>query len=653
MNFFEAQDRTRRNTRRLLWVFALATLTIVAAVTAVLEGSLFLTGVTQGALPFSEPFRAAMVALTVLGFIVLASTFRITQLSAGGARVAQEMGGTLVNTDSPDLARQRLRNVVEEMAIASGVPVPQIFVMEEESSINAFAAGFTTADAAVAVTRGALEHLTRDELQGVIAHEFSHILNGDMRLNIRLMGVLFGIIAIGQIGRLIVRGSSGRRRVVVSSGGKNSGNSLVFVGLALIILGAIGVFFARLIRAGVSRQREYLADASAVQFTRQTDGIAGALAKIAGIGVGSRIATVDSEEVSHMLIARGARKAWLNALSSHPPLEARIKALDASLLPHAGLGETEQSMPEPGLVSALAAGGHAPIDAKTMASLAGNPGVTEMALAAAIRGSLPASVYDASHSREWAFYLTLALALTENGYERDQQLAILQSRIGEQRCERIRQYADTCDELGARYQLPILELCFPALKERPAGQLQFLMQLIDAIHEALAEPGLHEYAFRHILLHSLEASMNPGRDSRFRTTHLGKKKTARAAEELIWIVARHGHAELDAVERAAEAGIKELGLSKTIAFDKRELAATGELLSQISGLIGHDLQKLLSGLITTISHDGRINVEESELMRLISAALNCPLPPIVDKPLLAALRDSDINRGNTSSNKLS
>ncbi len=236
------------------------------------------------------------------------------------------MGGTLVPADVQDPLRRRLRNVVEEMAIASGVPVPEIYVLEEESGINAFAAGFTPSDAAVAVTRGTLELLDRDELQGVIAHEFSHILNGDMRLNIRLMGVLFGIMVLGLIGRLIVRG--GHHTSIISSRRDRGAPVALVIGLGLMVVGGIGVFFARVIKAGISRQREYLADASAVQFTRQSSGIANALKKIGGYSEGSLIKSADPEEVSHMLFGTGAR--FCSLFATHPPLVARIQALDPS-----------------------------------------------------------------------------------------------------------------------------------------------------------------------------------------------------------------------------------------------------------------------------------------------------------------------------------
>jgi Zn-dependent protease with chaperone function len=299
MNFFDAQDKARRSTRWLVIVYIIATILIVAGVTLVVGIALHM--MFRGDRP-PEPAILGFTAAATTLFILGATLYKTTRLSSGGGRVAQDMGGTRVPPDVQDPFRRRLRNVVEEMAIASGVPVPEIYVLEEESGINAFAAGYTPADAAVAVTRGTLELLERDELQGVIAHEFSHILNGDMRLNIRLMGVLFGIMVLGLIGRTII-------------------------GLGLLILGWIGVFFARLIKAAVSRQREFLADASAVQFTRQTAGIANALKKIGGYSRHSYIKSVDPEEISHMLFAGGI--AHLRALfATHPPLTERIRALD-------------------------------------------------------------------------------------------------------------------------------------------------------------------------------------------------------------------------------------------------------------------------------------------------------------------------------------
>ncbi|NLW95439.1 MAG: M48 family metalloprotease, partial [Xanthomonadaceae bacterium] len=287
MNFFERQAQARRNTTRLVVLFALAVVGIVVAVDL---GVLLVFG--------SDPALLAVSTLLALGVIGIGSMYRTASLSGGGDSVALQMGGVPVPEDTTDVQLRRLRNVVEEMSIASGVPVPRVYVLEHEPGINAFAAGYSPSDAVIAVTRGALDRLNRDELQGVIAHEYSHILNGDMRLNIRLVGVLFGILMLGLIGRKILQHGAAVR-------GRNAMPLLVAALLALVV-GYVGLFFGRMIKAGVSRSREVLADASAVQFTRQTTGLAGALKKIAGLHDGSRLtARAEAEEVSHMLFGDG------------------------------------------------------------------------------------------------------------------------------------------------------------------------------------------------------------------------------------------------------------------------------------------------------------------------------------------------------------
>ncbi|HEX7916176.1 M48 family metallopeptidase, partial [Rudaea sp.] len=324
MNFFAQQDRARAQTRRMLILFAIAVVCIVVAVDLVVAVAFGVMGnghrnaYRTAASPQTGVLVATtLVVLAVIGFSML---YKISSLRAGGGVVARQLGATLIDPHDPAIASnfayKRLRNVVEEIAIASGVPVPEIYVLEDEPGINAFASGYTASDAAVTVTKGCLDKLTRDELQGVIAHEFSHVLNGDMRLNIRLMGVLFGILVIGIVGSKMLQWS-GRGR---------DSNWQVFLGIALLIIGSIGLFFGRLIKAGVSRQREYLADASAVQFTRQSQGIAGALKKIAGLAEGSKLETPEREEAAHMFFGDGVGYSALFA--THPPLHKRILAID-------------------------------------------------------------------------------------------------------------------------------------------------------------------------------------------------------------------------------------------------------------------------------------------------------------------------------------
>ncbi|MDH5345672.1 MAG: M48 family metallopeptidase, partial [Gammaproteobacteria bacterium] len=423
MNFFDAQDQARRATRWLVVVYAVSTVLIVAGVTAVVAVVLIQAGAEMSGTVLG------VTALATALFIMGASLFKTSMLSAGGSKVAEQMGGTPVSTETTDPLRRRLRNVVEEMSIASGVPVPDIYVLEQESGINAFAAGFTPGDAAVAVTKGTLELLDRDELQGVIAHEFSHILNGDMRLNIRMMGVLFGIMVVGLIGRTILRGT----RYSSSSRRGGSAGGVMLVGLGLTLLGWIGVFFSRVIKAAVSRQREYLADASAVQFTRQTDGIAGALKKIGGFEAHSYIQATDPEEVSHMLFGQGQRR-LASIFATHPPLADRIRALDPSFresdyptvrrVDAAAAARSEQvsGLATPTMHADLRADGG-------IAETVGRPGPEHLGLAKKLRQSIPETILDAAHSTEGAYLLTIALIIDQGLAAR--QLGLVEARLGE------------------------------------------------------------------------------------------------------------------------------------------------------------------------------------------------------------------------------
>ena len=349
MNFFDYQDRARKWTRLLVVLYALAVLLTILSVYAVViivfhAAAPAVVNVTSphhllSADPVMvfpddrnisywgwwEPGWFLWSALLTALVLLSGTVYKVVELAGGGAVVARLMGGSPVELQTAEPGEQRLRNVVEEMAIASGTPVPELYVLPDES-INAFAAGHTTHDAAIAVTRGALRVLTRDELQGVIAHEFSHILNCDMRLNIRLMGLLNGLLLIALSGYYLMRfsGNAMPRR------GKGAGAValLALFGLLIMVVGYIGVFFANLIKAAIGREREYLADASAVQFTRNPAGLAGALKKIAALSEGSMIESPAAAQTSHFFIAEPGVSSWLNFLATHPPLEDRIRRLD-------------------------------------------------------------------------------------------------------------------------------------------------------------------------------------------------------------------------------------------------------------------------------------------------------------------------------------
>ena len=644
MNFFSAQDQARKVSRRLVLAYVVATVLIVTGVTVIVTYAVFSTSRTgwgHSLWSYTSQNWAvpALVALLTTLFILGASMFKTAVLSSGGGAVATQMGGTLVPADVRDPLRRRLRNVVEEMAIASGVPVPEIYVLEEESSINAFAAGFTPSDAAVAVTRGTLELLDRNELQGVIAHEFSHILNGDMRLNIRLMGVLFGIMVLGLIGRLIVRG--GYHTSIVSSRRDRGAPIVLVIGLGLAILGGIGMFLARIIKAGVSRQREFLADASAVQFTRQSEGIANALKKIGGYSQGSLIKAKDPEEVSHMLFGNGSRLAGIFA--THPPLVDRIQALDPSFnesdFPrvdprqnrHGVRGDREATSGFAGDVTTAIAGGGAQVLADSIAETVGQPENEHVEYAQYLRQSIPESLYDAAHSSEFAYLLTLALILDRSGNMVDRQLGLAREQLGAKRAKLLRRYYDELVSTGAEYRLPLLEIAFPALKLRPAQELSYLVSLATRMIEVDGEIDLYEYCFYRILMSNLGKAVDPsGRRQALRSKRVDLQASAIG---LLQVLADYGHSDEDERNAAFATGIETLGAwAKDYHYESDRsftVAVLDHSLDVLLGLNSKGKESLLRAISATAGHDGKLTVTEAELIRAVCATLDYPLPPIL------------------------
>ena len=641
VDFFKAQERARQATKWLVAGYVLATLLIVAGVTLIVAFALAGLGGPAGAAPgFAGADvldrHAGLLAVTAAAtalFIVGASLFRTASLAAGGSKVAASAGGTPVAADVTEPLRRRLRNVVEEIAIASGVPVPAIYVLEAERGINAFAAGYTPGDAAIAVTRGALETLDRDELQGVIAHEFSHVLNGDMRLNIRLMGVLFGIMVLGLIGRMIVRG--GYHASIVSSRRDRNAPVILIVGAGIAVLGAIGVIFARLIKASVSRQRERLADASAVQFTRQTRGIAGALKKIGGYEAHSWLEATDPEEISHMLFGSGAKlRGWF---ATHPPLVERIRALDPSFDPADFPRVTPREAPAADAAAAAHAAASAlnapsqAVSADAIVASVGNPEDRHIGYAGALRAAVPASLDAAAHSPDLAFLLAVACALDpRDGGVRRRQLALLDERLGTGRRRMAEAYATALAEAGPHYRLPLLEMAFPALKERPREQLGFLLELVRRLIEQDGHVDVREYCYYRVLASHLDQATDPGRRAARRAP---ESKLRHARLVLLGLVADAGQSGPDERERAFASGAAMLGAwaeGATVAPGQAAtVTALDASLDTLQGLDYEARRQLVKALAATVLHDGRLAAAEAEMLRAVCAALDCPLPPIL------------------------
>ncbi len=625
MNFFDAQDNARRVTRRLVIVYLLATFLIIVAVTAVVGVALFGMGINGNALDSSA---LGSIAVMTLLLIIGATLYRTARLASGGARVAEELGGVLVTPDNQSPEHRRLLNVVEEMAIASGVPVPAVYVLEEERSINAFAAGFTVDDAAVAVTRGTLETLNRSELQGVIAHEFSHILNGDMRLNIRMMGVLFGIMAIGLVGRTILRGQT---RVRISSSRKGGGG-IVLVGLGLAIIGWIGVFFARLIKAAVSRQREYLADASAVQFTRQTEGIANALKKIGGYKQHSYLEVADAEQVSHMLFALGAR--FSSMFATHPPLTDRIRALDPSFddsqYPTVEANATTRADQRTAGFAEAVSHAHTPQPADVVETV-GQPGPGHIAYAAALHRSIPEDLLSAAHSPNEAWLLTLALLIDPVPDTAARQFDLLTQQIGAERVTRVRRHHDAAKRLGAKYALPLLELSFPALRQGSGQKREYVLDTGRRLVELDGEIDLREYCLYRLLSRSLRRAQKPtGRRDAGRAS---RKNVRQAATDLLRVLARHGNTAPEAQSAAFAAGLAHFGKwGRDLELGKPQRADVitfGSSLRKLGGMGNSAKETLIRAATATVLHDEHVTAREAEMLRTVCASLECPMPPIL------------------------
>ncbi len=635
MNFFEYQDQARRQSRWLIFLFVLAVITIVVVIDLAMLVAFGVMNTEEQQFVFSLQSLQANLptliggALITTGVIVVASLFKTAMLRSGGGKVARELGGVLVEADARDPLRRRLYNVVEEIALASGIAVPEIYVLEQESGINAFAAGFTPADAAIAVTRGALEKLSRSELQGVIAHEFSHIFNGDMRLNIRLMGALFGILMLSLIGRRILHGSFYLGRSKNSNGG-----AIMLVAVAVMVVGYIGLFFGRWIKSAVSRQREYLADASAVQFTRDPDGIAGALKKISVYSDASYL-NVESEEVSHMLFGDGERT---KMFSTHPPLNERIKRIDKSFQPddlvqlakriqrqgqvEAELAEREQKQ------QSKKSGAGGMFDADQLIDQIGHPDFSRILMAAALAASIPEQISQAAHSNQWATEVLFYCLMDRDSEIREQQLLIVAQNMSSDSESRVRGLLSAAPELAREQRLPLLEIALPELKRRPPDHVTRVLGTVKALNEADGKTDVFEYLMANIIAQHLWEAMNP-QNVKLSGKKPLKKMTAKALE-VIAILAAHGHQDSGEIQSAFLAGALTLGADKSTPMPA--VGNWSEILDQalpsLDQLKPADKEKLVKALIATVMADNKIAVSELELLRVVCSVIHVPLPMI-------------------------
>jgi Zn-dependent protease with chaperone function len=656
MDFFARQDQARKKTKLLVFYFVVAVVLIVALNYFI--AVLALTGARQHR-SYEDRYEPAPPivlwdpqiflgsTLITLAIVSIGSIFKISQLAGGGSVVAESMGGRLVNSNTTNPDERKLLNVVEEMAIASGVPMPKVYVLDNEDGINAFAAGHTTGDAAVAVTHNCMTKLTRDELQGVIGHEFSHILNGDMRLNIQLMGVLFGILCLATVGRILLymRSSNSRDK-----------NPLPLIGIALLIIGSIGVFFGRLIQAAVSRQREFLADASSVQFTRNPAGLSGALQKLGGYG--SKMESPHAPDASHSFFANGLSDAFIGAFATHPPLEDRIRAIDPTwdgkypAFPPLDQQEREAIMRRAGVSDLHTVAGRnifgavlggailgssddekpPSISSRSVLPNLGNPTPLHLEYAEKLRNALPESVKAATREPLDSVALIYAMLLSPDETTRASQLPELAKRVTPDICKKVMALFPDVSAAAAHAHLPMINIALGALRQLTADQFAQFSKTLQWLIQSDGKVELFEFVLQKIILRNLAPQFGAARLPvvQFYTI----KPLVPDCVIVLSALAYVGGNNPAAVGKAFAAGASHLRAPNDVdvallPLDQCRLTQIDPALNRLAQAVPTIKKNLIDACVHVVGADGVILETEAELLRAISDTLDCPMPPFL------------------------
>jgi Zn-dependent protease with chaperone function len=633
MDFFKEQDKSRTKTTRLIGLFILAVVAVVLAVYSIAVLIMFFHGARQpGFNPadfhWIQPSLGFWVGSVTLLVIFISSITKIVALAKGGSAVAENLGGRLINASTTDRDERRLINVVEEMSLAAGVPVPQVYILDREKGINAFAAGYSPNDAVVAVTRNCLKLLNRDELQGVIAHEFSHILNGDMRLNIRLIGFLSGIMIIANIGYLILRSRSGSRK---------SGAQIVLVGLGLLIIGFVGQLFGRMIQAAVSRQREYFADASSVQFTRNPRGIAEALKKIGGFMAGSSIQSPNAGEICHMFFGKAIRTLF----ATHPPLTDRIYRLqpdfNGQFIPKTISDEEPAPVaPEPKkpeLEAARQPVAEFVIGAESVIKRPGNITPQGLNHSRQLLAAIPHPVKNELSDILGSICVTCALLLEKDPALKTRQIKSLQKVAPAAMIRQILLLETELKDVNPQLRLPILDLALPVLRQMSARQYAKFHELIQILVEADAKLSLFEFALQEIITHRLATTFKRHKKEMI---YKNIESLAIDAVNILSKLAHVGHPAEAAARAAFNSGWVKLHINAStrdwdmLPDGKVSFSALRVAMKRFSHATPGVKKAILDACAHCVLHDKKVTVEEAELLRAVAYALGIPLPPFLE-----------------------
>jgi Zn-dependent protease with chaperone function len=634
LDFFESQERSRRSSRWLVLWYLLAVLAAIAsycAAAALIYA--FLAAFTGAGTFFGTlariPAQFYLVVAGVVSLYILAvSAYRIWQLSDGGPTIAYLLGARYVEPGRCTPAERRLLNVVEEMAIASGITVPPVYVLQGDDAINALVAGYSPNEAVIIVTQGAVTKLSRDELQGVMGHEFSHILNGDMALNVRLVGLLAGLTRIGEYAdEAFFRSAHVNQRLAREQRGDGVLEALIAALIAFI--GFPGTFAAGAIRAAIARERELLADAASVQFTRNPDGIAGALDSILALRAGTAVRAVQVGEFSHMFFAHAVGRWW--GFPTHPPILERIQRA------HPRFRRDEYRKKRHGTpteVAVLDGAGNVVKNirmdtAVAMVASVGQPGAQHVDYAKRLLARLPSRLKEALHRADEAELAMFALALEPDQATREVELKALEAKRGAQVRAKVTDLHVYVGGLSRNYMLTIADLAVPAIKEQRQTVRDAFLADFTAVVEADRRVTLREF----VLLTLLRQRLREGAGQPIRTQFRKIEEVAADAHLVLSLVS------LDKTAFDKGAAVLKLGWQEPIARQTLTTAKVGESLERLRHLAPFAKPGILKACFEAAAADGVMRLAEAELVRMVAATLDCPVPPLLaaqDPQALAA-----------------